>query len=221
MRQDEQEPMDDERLFVADELFGVPALMGAFHQDWRNVARTPEELVAWWVGGEGGEDRGSAGAGSTDWVSLLVQDALRLVRSPLTEQEITELWSSCYQAGIPRGADWTWGRSWMTRIARIGTARLADRGVQNPLALPACRHGAPDPDLLAFADRLPVAFAAAWTRCAERVCPELALRFLTTGLYDTSPDLTPNDLRVLGRLGREYGYGEEMLEVITFLAAPE
>ncbi|MEW1550379.1 hypothetical protein [Streptomyces tsukubensis] len=109
----------------------------------------------------------------------------------------------------------------MTRIARIGATRLADHGVLNPLVLPACRHHAPGPDLPAFADRLPTPFAAAWTRCVERVCPELALRFLITGLYDASPDLAPDNLEVLRRLSCAYGHGEKMLEVIAFLAAPQ
>ncbi|MFD4699229.1 hypothetical protein [Streptomyces niveus] len=75
--------------------------------------------------------------------------------------------------------------------------------------------------MLAFTDRLPAAFATAWVRCAERVCPELALRFLITGLNDAQPVLTPGDLGVLERLGHEYGHGAQMLEAIRYLAEPE
>ncbi|WP_328486560.1 hypothetical protein [Streptomyces zaomyceticus] len=195
--------------------FGLTALASRFAGPWH--AHTPREILALAVADdETGQTPGSAAA-------VLLQDALRLLESPLPTAVIVTLWAAASERGydIERaGAD---GGEWLRTIAAACRDHLAEVAPDHrPGTLPVrTEHSGAVQDLLReltpelarrtvspHARPLPGAVAAdAVARVVTEVDPELGLRLLVRLLAVLAVPLTEERYARFRTLGERFGYG--------------
>ncbi|MGW6966285.1 hypothetical protein ACWGET_19785 [Streptomyces zaomyceticus] len=195
--------------------FGLTALASRFAGPWH--AHTPREILALAVADdETGQTPGSAAA-------VLLQDALRLLESPLPTAVIVTLWAAASERGydIERaGAD---GGEWLRTIAAACRDHLAEVAPDHrPGTLPVrTEHSGAVQDLLReltpelarrtvspHARPLPGAVAAdAVARVVTDVDPELGLRLLVRLLAVLAVPLTEERYARFRTLGERFGYG--------------
>lgn len=207
--------------------FGLTALASRFAGPWH--AHTPHEVLARAVADdETGQTPGSAAA-------VLLQDALRLLESPLPTTVIVTLWGATSERGydIERaGAD---GREWLRTIAAACRGRLAEVAPDHrPGTLPVrTAHSGAVQDLLSeltpelarrtvspHAHPLPGAdVAEAVARVVAEVDPDLGLRLLVRLLAVLAVPLTEERYARFRALGERFGYGAwhvpEALELLV------
>ncbi|WP_406080687.1 hypothetical protein OG468_10380 [Streptomyces zaomyceticus] len=207
--------------------FGLTALASRFAGPWH--AHTPHEVLARAVADdETGQTPGSAAA-------VLLQDALRLLESPLPTTVIVTLWGAASERGydIERaGAD---GREWLRTIAAACRGHLAEVAPDHrPGTLPVrTAHSGAVQDLLSeltpelarrtvspHAHPLPGAdVAEAVARVVAEVDPDLGLRLLVRLLAVLAVPLTEERYARFRALGERFGYGAwhvpEALELLV------
>jgi hypothetical protein len=195
--------------------FGLSLLAGNAHQDWHaGVARGEIHRVV--DGDEPGQSPGTTAA-------LLLEDALRLLHSPLSDETITTLW-----VAVSDGALRVDGRDWLRLVADVCEERL--RGVApayTPVVPPARTDGA---DLvlpevretaLTVADKAisphwqPVPagkVTAALEQVVSRVDPDLGFRLFLRVLRPLSVPVTPGQYGRYRAIGERFGYGEHHVD---------
>ncbi|MEU0846844.1 hypothetical protein ABZ387_02590 [Streptomyces flaveolus] len=200
--------------------FGLSALAGNAHLDWRpDTTRTEIHRVA--DADEPGQPPGSAAA-------LLLEDALRLLHSPLSDDAITTLWVAVSDAALRID-----GRDWLRLIADVCEERLRTVApAYTPLVQP--RAASPTQTVLrelretapALADRaisphwqpIPAAEAvAALDSVILRVDPDLGFRLLLRLLAVLTVPVTQDQYERYRTIGEQFGYGEHHVDGIEHL----
>ncbi|WP_330460661.1 hypothetical protein OIB37_29565 [Streptomyces sp. NBC_00820] len=213
--------MTDEILNVAEFDFGITRLAGEFHQDWRCYAETPGGLVHTWIS-ELGEQRPKK-------VSLLLEDAQRMLGSELSAASLDALWNACVPSRTPARFFERDGRDWLLQVSDIARGWLAENSGSELDAFPPCRHDPlPDParhwiEKTASTGGLvqqrvsDSEFLVAWGKIADSVCPELALRIAVRSLLNSAHPVPAYIYEELERRGAAYGYGEFLVAALEHL----
>ncbi|MFJ8024250.1 hypothetical protein [Streptomyces sp. NPDC096311] len=189
--------------------FGFSHLAGQAHQDWRE---SREEIRKAAEGDDIGQTPGSAAA-------VLLEDALRLLRSALPDAAVTALWAGA--ADRPGSTD---GRDWLRLIEDVCRERLREAApAYTPVVAPArteladtvlreVRETAP-----AVADKAagrhwhPVPAADvmdALEHVVTRIDPDLGFRLFLRVLNTLSVRLTQEQYDRYQAIGERFGYGE-------------
>ncbi|GAA3498948.1 hypothetical protein GCM10019016_069300 [Streptomyces prasinosporus] len=209
-------PIDTTRRDTAWD-FGLSLLAGNAHQDWRaESARREIHQVA--DGDEPGQSPGTAAA-------LLLEDALRLLHSPLSDDTLTTLWVAVSDAALRVD-----GRDWLRLVADVCEERLGKAAPAYTPAVPAVRTEGADlvlPEVretaLAVADKavsphwqpLPARKAtAALEQVVSRVDPDLGFRLFLRVLRPLSVPVTPEQYQRYRAIGERFGYGEHHVDEI-------
>ncbi|MFI6015046.1 hypothetical protein ACIBAG_40820 [Streptomyces sp. NPDC051243] len=200
--------------------FGFSQLAGNAHQDW-SPDRARREISRVADADEPGQSPGTAAA-------LLLEDALRLSRSPLSDGTITTLWAAV--SGAALRVD---GRGWLRLVADVCEERLREIApAYTPVVPPAVTEPA-DAVLrevretaLAVADQavspswrpIPAAEAmAALEQVVQQVDPDLGLRLFMVLLRVLSVPVTPGQYERYRALGDRFGYGAYHVDGVEHL----
>ncbi|MFB8395815.1 hypothetical protein [Streptomyces yangpuensis] len=205
--------------------FGVTGLCGSYHNDWPLDAPGPvEHALAYW--GPDGDPTG---------LILVLEDLVRLDRSPLTPAELDLLWEA---PGDPLGGSPTFGgarRAWLDQLLAALAPLALSRGASESqwAALTVCMPDGTGPaavghqrlmtevlDLTSLLDGARaaregesfVATRAAIERCAREVCPELAFRFLLHALARFDCPVSAEVYSRLERVSTAFGHGPYVVE---------
>ncbi|MDX3381181.1 hypothetical protein PV682_06910 [Streptomyces niveiscabiei] len=191
--------------------FGFSRLAGKAHQDWRPEAAADEvHMVA-----DADEPHQSPGTSA----ALLLEDALRLLRSPLPDDVITELWIAVSDAALRID-----GRDWLRLITTVCEERLREVAPAYTPVIPPARTDLTDTVLaelreiaLVVGDKaispywqpLPAANAmTALEQVIERVDPDLGFRLFLRVLWTLSVRITREQYQRYEAIGERFGYGE-------------
>ncbi len=191
--------------------FGFSRLAGNAHQDWRPEAAADEvHRVA-----DTDEPLQSPGASA----ALLLEDALRLLRSPLPDNVITELWIAVSDAALRID-----GRDWLRLVTTVCEERLREVAPAYTPVIPPVRTDLTDTVLaelreiaLVVGDKaispywqpLPAANAmTALEQVIERVDPDLGFRLFLRVLWTLSVRITREQYQRYAAIGEQFGYGE-------------
>ncbi|MFG2511490.1 hypothetical protein [Streptomyces sp. NPDC048584] len=200
--------------------FGLSRLAGNAHQDWHaGVARREIRSVA--DGDEPGQSPGTAAA-------LLREDAVRLLRSPLSDDLITTLWVAVSDAALRVD-----GRDWLRLVADVCEERLREVAPAYTPVVPPPRTAWADVVLsevretaLKATDRaisphwqpLPAEkVITALEQVAARVDPDLGFRLLLRVLRPLAVPITRAQYERYEAIGRRFGYGEHHVDEIEQL----
>ncbi|MET7754833.1 hypothetical protein ABZT27_08985 [Streptomyces sp. NPDC005389] len=207
--------------------FGLTALASRFAGPW--YSHTPGEVLERAVADdEAGQTPGSAAA-------VLLQDALRLLESPVPTDTITTAWGAASERGYDIEAAGADGRDWLRTVVAACRDHLAEVAPgHRPGALPVRSDLTDDvQDLLTalspelarrtvspHARPLPGADAAeAVARVVAEVDPDLGLRLLVRLLAVLAVPLTEERYVRCRTLGERFGYGawhvSEALELLV------
>jgi len=193
--------------------FGVPWVMGFFHQDWTYDADTPAELVARHLP-----------EGAAEYALAVRRDA-RTLLDGLPSPTLEVLWTAGSQYGP--SFDRTTGVEWTRTVVEVCDTWLSARTEE-----PAPLTGADTEDGLAHRDPVvaeieQMGFLAAEVRralvdCAHECTPDLALRVLLR-VVEYAPDasLSEEQYKRLEGLGSALHYGEFVVENVEHLIADE
>ncbi|MET9459435.1 contact-dependent growth inhibition system immunity protein [Streptomyces canus] len=188
--------------------FGVPWVMGFFHQDWIYDGPTAADVVAKHLGEESDEE------------VLAVQRDAQTLLDQLPSQTLEVLWTAGTQY-IPSFERIT-GSEWTRTVVDLCAARLSAKADVRPLS------GADIEDGLAHRDAVvaeieQVEFLAAEVRgalveCACRCTPDLAFRVLLRAVvYAPDGSLAPAQYQRMEALGSAFHYGEFVVQSARFL----
>ncbi|MGW1543785.1 hypothetical protein ACWCPM_26695 [Streptomyces sp. NPDC002309] len=213
-------PIDTQRRDT-DWDFGLSRLAGNAHQDWRaDSARREIRRVA--DVDEPGQSPGSAAA-------LLLEDALRLLHSPLPDDTITALW-----VAVTDGNSRIDGREWLRLVEEGCRERLRTAAPSHTPAVPPAaptdstaavlrelREAAPATAGKAISPHwqpVPATQAmAALEDVVRQVDPDLGFRLFVRLLIVLSVPLTPEQYERYRAIGERFGYGEHHVEEIEHL----
>lgn len=188
--------------------FGVPWVMGFFHQDWIYDGPTAADVVAKHLGEESDEE-----------VLAVLRDA-QVLLDRLPSRTLEVLWEagSQYMPSFERitGAEWT------RTVVDLCAARLSGKADVRPLA------GADIEDGLAHLDAvvaeieqvecLTAEVRGALVACARRCTPDLAFRVLLRAVvYAPDGSLAPAQYQRMEALGSAFHYGEFVVQSARFL----
>ncbi|MBP5940131.1 hypothetical protein [Streptomyces acidiscabies] len=191
--------------------FGFSRLAGSAHQDWRPDAAVDEvHMVAY-------TDEPRQPPGTT--AALLLEDALRLLRSPLSDNAITALWIAVSDAALRID-----GRDWLRLIATVCEERLREVApAYTPVTPPARTEltGTVLAELrevaLTVGDKaisphwqpLPAVDAmTALEQVIERVDPDLGFRLFLRVMWTLCVRITREQYQRYEAIGERFGYGE-------------
>jgi hypothetical protein len=191
--------------------YGLSQLAGNAHQDWRaDMARREIHRVA--DADEPGQSPGTAAA-------LLLEDALRLLHSSLSDDTITTVWVAVSDAALRID-----GRDWLRLVADVCEERLREVAPTYTPVVPPARTELADmvlPEVretaLAVADQaisphwqpLPaVAAMAALEQVVGRVDPDLGFRLFLRVLRVLSVRVARGQYERYEAIGERFGYGE-------------
>lgn len=204
----------------SEEDYGLSDLAGRFHQDW-TLEGTAHRVVEIYTEAEGAAE-------------LMLDDAVRLLRSPLSDAALTALW----QAGTGgyqdldrerRGID---VRQWLQEVVDICVERVRRDD-------PAFTVSTPEPEPRAFAEDVleeiaeagPVLEAAiaqspyrsvlgvvpALREVVEHAGPGLGFRLFLRIMYEYTVPINQDRYRRYRALGEHLGLGEFHLNSLEFL----
>ncbi|MFE2585288.1 hypothetical protein [Streptomyces sp. NPDC059378] len=204
--------------------FGLSRLAGNAHQDWlESTARREVRRVA--DADEPGQSPGTAAA-------LLLEDALRLLHSPLSDATITTLWLAASDAAL-RGD----GRDRLRLVADVCEERLREVAPGYTAAVPPARTEGADPVMREVREAahtvtgsavsphwqpvLAEEAMAALEQVVGRVDPDLGFRLLLRVLRALSARITREQYERYEALGERFGYGEYHVYEVEQLVRPD
>jgi hypothetical protein len=189
--------------------FGLSGLAGQAHQEWHG---NREDIRRAAEGDDIGQTPGSAAA-------VLLEDALRLLRSALPDAAVSALWSGA--SDEPRSTD---GRDWLRLIADVCRERLREVvPAYRPVVAPA-RTGLADAVLRELRETAPTVADKAVSRhwrpvpatevmdalehVVTRIDPDLGFRLFLRVLNRVQASLTQEQYDRYRAIGERFGYGE-------------
>ncbi|ELP67100.1 hypothetical protein ACKI1I_31615 [Streptomyces turgidiscabies] len=200
--------------------FGLSRLAGNAHQDWHpDTARREIHRVA--DADDPAQSPGTAAA-------LLLEDALRLSRSPLSDGTVTTLWVAVSDASLRMD-----GRDWLRLVADVCGERLREVAPAYTPVVPPAGTESVDTVLreiretgLAVTDQaisprwrpLPAPDAmAALEQVVTLVDPDLGFRLFLQMLRVLSVPLTRDQYERYVSIGAGFGYGECLVDEVEHL----
>lgn len=200
--------------------YGLSRLARCFHQDWtlEGTARRVVEINT--------EAEGTA--------APMLDDALRLVGSPLSDAAVTALWRAAtgrYQDLDleRRGLD---GRQWLREIVDVCVERIRQDDPGFTVIAPAPADGTLAPAVLDEIDQAGAALEAAIARnffravpgvvpelrpLVESTGPDLGFRLFLRIMYEYLVPVSRETYDRWCALGKRFGYGSYHLEDLEFL----
>ncbi|MFF3405685.1 hypothetical protein ACFYW8_05605 [Streptomyces sp. NPDC002742] len=198
--------------------FGLSRLAGQAHQDWRG---SREDIRSAAEGDDVGQTPGSAAA-------VLLEDALRLLRSALPDAAVSALWFGA--SAWPRSGD---GRDWLRLIADVCRERLREvvptygpvvapvRTELADLVLREVRETAPTvADKAVSPHWRPVPATEvmdALEHVVTRIDPDLGFRLYLRVLSALKVSLTQERYDRYRAIGERFGYGEYHVSDVDYL----
>jgi hypothetical protein len=189
--------------------FGFSHLAGQAHQDW---CANREELRKAAEGDDIGQTPGSAAA-------VLLEDALRLLRSALPDAAVTALWAGA--SDRPGSTD---GRDWLRLIADVCRERLREAAPAYTLVVAPARTELADTVLREVRETAPAVvdkvISPHWhpvpatdvmdalEHVVTRIDPDLGFRLFLRVLNALSVRLTQEQYDRYEAIGERFGYGE-------------
>ncbi|MDH6604561.1 hypothetical protein M2164_000196 [Streptomyces sp. SAI-208] len=188
--------------------FGVPWVMGLFHQDWIYDGPTAADVVAKHLGGW-----------SNETVLAVRRDAQTLL-DHLPSQTLEVLWTAGTQY-IPSFQQIT-GTQWTQTVIDLCAARLSAQTDARPLTGADIEDGlAHRDDVVAEIERVEFLDAEvrdALVQCAHRCTPDLAFRILLRAIvYAPDGSLSSTQYQRMEALGSALHYGEFVVDSARFL----
>ncbi|MFF9024181.1 hypothetical protein [Streptomyces eurythermus] len=188
--------------------FGVPRVMGLFHQDWIHDGGSAAEVVAKYFAASGGKE-----------VLAVHRDARVLGNLPSPALEVLWYAGTQYMPDLqPLGGAAEWTRT----VVELCEARLSTGAEADPFTGADAEDGAACLDaVLAEIDAarfLDPEVRAALTDCARRCTPDLAFRVLLRTMR-CAPDasLSPEQYQRLEDIGSALQYGEFVVDNVKYL----
>ncbi|MFD9005191.1 contact-dependent growth inhibition system immunity protein [Streptomyces sp. NPDC059582] len=191
--------------------FGVPWVMGFFHQDWTYDGPTAADVVAKHLAEESGEE------------VLAVRRDARTLADNLPSDTLEVLWTAGaqYMPGFVR----TTGTEWTRTVVGLCEARLSARADVRPLTGADTEDGWSRRDAV-VAEIGRVGFLAAEVRealvdCARRCTPDLAFRVLLRAVVNApGAMLSADQYERMQNIGSDLHYGEFVVDGVRFLVEP-
>ncbi|MHC5906904.1 hypothetical protein ACVNF4_23810 [Streptomyces sp. S6] len=200
--------------------FGLSGLAGNAHHDWSpDGARKEVHRVA--DGDEPGQAPGTAAA-------LLLEDTLRLLRSPLSDDTLTTLWVAVSDASLRVD-----GRAWLRLVAEVCKERLRRVAPAYVPMVPVARTECTDrvvreirETALGVGDKavsphwqpLPaVKVMAALEQVTVQVDPDLGFRLFLRVLRPVSARVTAEQYERYQAIGEQFGYGNYHVDEVEDL----
>ncbi|MCL3995271.1 hypothetical protein [Streptomyces lavenduligriseus] len=187
--------------------FGVPWVMGLFHQDWMHDGDSAAEVVAAYLAATGDQE-----------VLAVRRDAQALGALPSPTQEVLWYAGAQYMPGLrPMGG----GAEWTRTLVRLCDARLSASDVR-PFTGADAEDGSACLDAVVAeidaARFLAPEVRAALTDCARRCTPDLAFRvLLRTMRHAPEASLSPEQYQRLEDVGSALRYGEFVVDSVKYL----
>jgi len=192
--------------------FGVPWVMGFFHQDWIYDGPTAADVVAKHLGEESDEE-----------VLAVRRDAQALLDS-LPSETLEVLWTAGTQY-IPSFERIT-GSEWTRTVVDLCASRLSATADVRPLAGADIEDGVAHRDAVVAeieqVEFLDAEVRGALAECARRCTPDLAFRVLLRAVvYAADGSLSPVQYQRMEALGSAFHYGEFVVKSVEFLVADD
>lgn len=196
--------------------FGITELASHFFQGWWRRGQSPEDVIA--------EARDGSGV---SYCEHNVQDALLLVGSPLSGEQLTALWvSAANHDPTSYGMD---GREWLLKIVDIMSPVLSDAGVR--VSTEAFLDDRADAvrDVLDAIQCFSIAVNFSRNPVDESFLrdvlsdlaragrPELTLRFLISAMITFQTEIDESVYRRLQEVSHHFDYDESVVERLEFL----
>ncbi|MGW6910809.1 hypothetical protein [Streptomyces sp. NPDC054940] len=192
--------------------FGVPWVMGFFHQDWMYDGPTAADVVAKHLAGASGE------------VALTVRRDARTLAGNLPSETLEVLWTAGaqYMPGFVR----TTGAEWTRTVVGLCDTRLSAQGDVRPLTGADTEDGWSQRDAVIVeierAEFLAAEVRDALVECAGRCTPDLALRvLLQCALNAPEASLSQDQYDRLEAIGSALYYGEFVVDNVRFLVSDD
>ncbi|MFF7307851.1 hypothetical protein [Streptomyces sp. NPDC008137] len=201
--------------------FGLSGLTKWFAGPWVSEA-TPEEIVA-----------GAADWGDGVYAATLVEDALRLLESPLPTRTIELLWRSAIGLSYDPDGMWLDGRAWLRDIVRISVDRIhRDEPSFSPVPPPPSADGPLRQEILEAIREVTegvegavgaggAEVTAALEELVVEVDPDLGFRFLLRVLKAHLVPVTESQYDRYHALGERLGYHELVVDDGTLQSVPD
>ncbi|MET7735047.1 contact-dependent growth inhibition system immunity protein [Streptomyces sp. NPDC005402] len=188
--------------------FGVPWVMGFFHQDWIYDGPTAADVVAKHLEEESDEE------------VLAVQRDARALLDHLPSKTLEVLWTAGTQY-IPSFERIT-GAEWTRTVIDLCASRLAAKADVRPLAGADIEDGIAHRDaVVAEIERvefLDAEVRRALVECARRCTPDLAFRVLLKAVvYAPDGSLSSAQYQRMEAVGSALHYGEFVVDSVRFL----
>ncbi|KUN82575.1 contact-dependent growth inhibition system immunity protein [Streptomyces griseoruber] len=188
--------------------FGVPWVMGFFHQDWIHDGPTATDVVAKHLAEESDEE-----------VLAVRRDALALA-DRLPSETLEVLWTAGAQY-MP-GFVGTTGAEWTRTVVGLCDAVLSTRADVRPLTGADTEDGRSHRDaVVAEIERarfLTAEVREALVDCARDCTPDLALRVLLNAVeYAPGATLSPEQYQGMESIGTALHYGEFVVDRVRYL----
>ncbi|MCA1217218.1 hypothetical protein [Streptomyces sp. 8L] len=188
--------------------FGVPWVMGLFHQDWMHEADTAAGMLK------------KHFAEESDQEILAVRRDAQALADHLDPEALEALWSAGAEC-LPANAS-NASAEWTRTIIALCDARLSEKADIEPLTGPDLEDGAGyEATIVAEIDRLGFfdpCVRQALTACARRCSPDLALRVLLTVLTNTPGAwLSQEQYARMEAIGSALHYGEFLVDRVAYL----
>ncbi|HEY8986453.1 MAG TPA: hypothetical protein VIU15_43635 [Streptomyces sp.] len=212
-------PIDTRRRDTAWD-FGLSGLAGNAHQDWSPDGARRE--IRWVADGDQPEQAPGTAA------ALLLEDALRLLRSPLSDGTLTTLWVAVSDAALRVD-----GRDWLLLVVEVCEERLRRVAPTYVPTVSAARSEVTDrvvreirETALGVADKAvspywqpvpAVAAMAALEQVAVQVDPDLGFRLFLRTLQPVSAWITAEQYERYRAIGEQFGYGKYHVEEVEHL----
>ncbi|MFF5189040.1 contact-dependent growth inhibition system immunity protein [Streptomyces sp. NPDC000345] len=188
--------------------FGVPWVMGFFHQDWTHDGPTAADVVAKHLAEESDEE-----------VLAVLRDA-RTLAGQLPSETLEVLWTAGAQY-MP-GFTETTGAEWTRTVVGLCDARLSARADVRPLTGADTEDGWSQRDAVVSeierAEFLAAEVREALVDCARGGTPDLAFRVLLRAVENApGATLSPGRYQRMEAIGAALHYGEFVVDRVRYL----